>query len=213
MALEFKSLTSGNLLIHTIEPAFCEKFNENIDCLELFKTLKSGFKQINDFVSHRSVKIREKRAIRCRFRPRPPTRSTPRPKIRVKKPWKCLRKNVSNRLPTKPGEHVDHMVEMQILKKAVEWSGIRRGSREWKLIRKVFNETPNLQVLDGILNIKKGQNFKHGRATPAQVRNAMKGFNQVWKKNLEVRKMLESSEKFGVFVLQLFSILQQQGRC
>ena len=220
---EFKSLISGNLLSHTIESTFCKNSDGNIDCHELFKALKSGLKQINEFVSHASIKIRKKRAADCikRKKPRAATKKRKKPHVATKKrggghqkpkqpqkSWqkitsKDIRKSVSKKLKTKKGQHVDHIVEMQTVARAIDLSGIKKGSPEFNLIRKTFNEKPNLQVLGAKENIRKGAAWKNGKATKGQAIDATKAFDKVWKSRSEVQRMFDISPKFQKFTLYL----------
>ena len=103
------------------------------------------------------------------------------------------------------GTHVDHTVEMQLVAKAATLKH-PKTKKNFYFIKKTFNDTPNLQLLNGKLNIQKGNAWKNGKATKDMAKNALVGLKNVmqdpnvlyeYKKNAWFKGFIRQLEKIA----------------
>ena len=92
-----------------------------------------------------------------------------------------IRSGVSNKVPTKANEDVDHRIECQTLAAAMNEVGIADNSEEAFAIKKLLNNVVNLEALDHTENIQKGQRNKHGNQEEEDYEAALRTMEDLMK--------------------------------
>ena len=75
-----------------------------------------------------------------------------------------VRTGVSTKIPTKPGQQVDHRLELQTLADSMSALKIRKNSATYKDLKKIANDKSNLRAVSKRENGRTGQRVKATRS-------------------------------------------------
>ena len=90
-----------------------------------------------------------------------------------------IRSGVSNKVPTKANEQVDHRIECQTLAEAMNHVGIADNSVEAFAIKKLLNNVINLEALNATANVQKGQRNYSGNQTKEDYEAALRTMEEL----------------------------------